>query len=364
MKKTFALLCLLWFCNALSAAGGEITYLDGLADIERGSRKISAAINIPVMPGDKLTLKESASMVVKLENSGLLKLTGPAGLEISPGAGTRISTVRLFLGSLWSEIKGMVAGESFKVLTLTATCGVRGTVFEVSYDPQTNITTALVEQGSIYARNAMGHEQTLKRGMVGEVRKDKIQTRRDLLLLAQRKLHFSGIPRSNNPLDIQAAEKARLQAQEQLENARKWQNRMDELQQKITPGTTDESPKSEDWRGGNQKGIPGRNKTGESKRLNLKKYPPYQNRFLLNQLKQGPEHRSTELHKNELLFREQRKRTDRLRILRLQTREAQTRHKIYTRYDFESRSEPEEPPADTHYTEPLTHSQPIDTHRQ
>jgi hypothetical protein len=80
----------------------------------------------------------------------------------------------------------MAAGESFSVKTPTASAGVRGTDFQMSFDEVNKITQTCVHNGSVMVKNSLGEIQKLTDGMVANITENIMKTVQDQLEITRR----------------------------------------------------------------------------------------------------------------------------------------------------------------------------------
>ena len=131
--------------------------------------------NKPLSPSDLKAFglsEKSGTQTIKTGAGQRLEITLADGsiMRIGPNTTTEFDpcdlalrdegkkiTVKLILGTVWYHVQKAVGGDpNFNVETERAVVGVRGTTFEVSNDPQKEITTVHVIEGSVAFNDLSG----------------------------------------------------------------------------------------------------------------------------------------------------------------------------------------------------------------
>lgn len=102
--------------------------------------------------GDKIKTGRSGRAEVKFANSAIFRMRPLSQLEIPSekgNEGKRVGFLDMKFGKVWSKVKPVGKGESFKVRTPTAVAGIRGTVFTLSVNAITKKSIVAVLEGSI-----------------------------------------------------------------------------------------------------------------------------------------------------------------------------------------------------------------------
>ncbi len=102
--------------------------------------------------GDKIKTGRSGRAEVKFANSAIFRMRPLSQLEIpseKDNDGKRVGFLDMKFGKVWSKVKPVGKGESFKVRTPTAVAGIRGTVFTLSVNAITKKSIVAVLEGSI-----------------------------------------------------------------------------------------------------------------------------------------------------------------------------------------------------------------------
>jgi hypothetical protein len=118
--------------------------------------------------------------IITLPPKAKIRLGDGSVMELDKGGSFRIdkcetSKTRIFLeqdvGRLWIHVKKAIAGSDrkFDVVTERAVAGVRGTIFEVRYDKDKELTKVAVEESSVYlkGRNGAKGKVVIKAGQTG-----------------------------------------------------------------------------------------------------------------------------------------------------------------------------------------------------
>lgn len=112
-------------------------------------------------------LKSEDGWVVRIQPNSRLTLTQAV---CNPTDRSSFS-FKLWFGRVWSQIENAIPGndETFHVETETGGTGVRGTEFEVEYDPSTHTQWSHAIVHSIYVRGTRGGELTVPAGQCATV---------------------------------------------------------------------------------------------------------------------------------------------------------------------------------------------------
>ena len=151
------LIALVWLAPLSARAEdpvGFIVSLKGTAHIERGRQSITASIKAPLLKGDTISTEAKSYIKILFNDDTIITVSEKSRFSIDQYLYDALhkqtqSLYRLFVGKL----RVIVSRATLKVTTDTAIAGVRGTVFEISYDSATNTTTLNVFEGSIELKN-------------------------------------------------------------------------------------------------------------------------------------------------------------------------------------------------------------------
>jgi hypothetical protein len=121
-------------------------------------------------PGQIVNVPAGAK--IRLGDSSKIEVDDATSFQITD---CETSKTKIFLkedvGSLWIHVKRAVAGSDrkFDVVTERAVAGVRGTIFEVSYDKDKELTKVAVEESSVYLKghNGAKGKVIIKEGQTG-----------------------------------------------------------------------------------------------------------------------------------------------------------------------------------------------------
>ncbi|RJP20989.1 MAG: hypothetical protein C4520_10575 [Candidatus Abyssobacteria bacterium SURF_5] len=136
---------------------GRIEDIKGKADIKKAgtTRLVPAGKNMIVNPGDQIQTSPGAEVVVTLENLAISGIGGNTtytlkSLEVNPETKSTQVQVDLSKGKLWSEVGRLKTKDSsFIIETPAAVTGVRGTVFRIEAEPETQSTSVSVISGEV-----------------------------------------------------------------------------------------------------------------------------------------------------------------------------------------------------------------------
>jgi len=174
------------------ASVGKVTYLNGEVQVLRKGEPGTLALNGNVYASD----------VVVTGDAGRAKISMNEGSVIFVGSKSRISIDKFVIekgnlssgafNMLWGKVRFAVSklrssNASFNVTTATATIGVRGTVFTVSVDKPTGVSSAvklpkgykppkldtkvLLLEGAVVAKSIAGLTRTMKPGQIANIPK-------------------------------------------------------------------------------------------------------------------------------------------------------------------------------------------------
>lgn len=138
-------------------SAGKITDVSGTVEIRQmgalGARSVRRWMNI--FQDDVIETGEDGKVRILLNDSSVITLSGSSKLRVSeqvydPKGGERRSLFNLFRGKVRAVVSKYVnaARSKFEIHTPTAVAGVRGTIEEVSYNPDTNQSALFLYEGS------------------------------------------------------------------------------------------------------------------------------------------------------------------------------------------------------------------------
>ena len=140
------------------------TPTSGGSALHRGER-VAAGSTITAGAGESVELRLAGGDVVRISSGSTVKLTSA---YCRPAGGDRFSFKMLF-GKIWSKISRAIGpNDRFEIETKNAVVGVRGTIFEVTYDPARIRTTARAISHTVYVR-AAGTRLAVTQGHCAEV---------------------------------------------------------------------------------------------------------------------------------------------------------------------------------------------------
>lgn len=162
MQKTAFILtaALLALCTVPSASNakeiGTVASIDGTAEIGRGGTWTPAAVGTAVQANDVLKTGKPGHMRVVFEDDTVLTLGDSSELSVAdhafaPEKGEARSLIDLVSGTVNAVVSDYYRNPNaaYEVKTKTATAGVRGTEFVVSYAPGEELTEVFVVDGRV-----------------------------------------------------------------------------------------------------------------------------------------------------------------------------------------------------------------------
>ncbi len=175
---------------------GRIEDIQGTAEIKKAGRTFysTAMKGMPVYPGDVIRTGPKSKVVVILEKAAITGIGQSSkfvleSLEKNTEDKTVNIKVGLSRGELWSEVGRLkTKNSSFRVATPTAVTGVRGTVFHIAIEGESQETSIAVLAGKVGVTSLAipGKEVVLGKKEALFVRPGKEPTRFDPTTLAER----------------------------------------------------------------------------------------------------------------------------------------------------------------------------------
>lgn len=212
-----------------SLSKGTIRFLKGRAFVIRGGiQTLPAKVGLVINAGDLLTVDEGSYVSLELSNTGLIKIGEKTKFEIpvEEEAKQTTSKISLFFGGLWIKARKLLENESFEVKTPTATAGVRGTEFDVSFDSQSQTMETAVIEGEVYNMSLDGQVFQLTAGMVSVASgtgggDSNVEVKKDPVKVAQKAIKAAEIADDESQAAKARVAKQREAAQKRLEKAQK-----------------------------------------------------------------------------------------------------------------------------------------------
>ena len=149
--------------NAKETEIGTVASIDGTAEIGRDGNWTAAAVGAPIHADDLLRTGKPGHMRVVFDDDSVLTLGDASELTVSdhvfsPSTGETRSLVDLLSGTVNAVVSEYYKNPNaaYEVKTKTATAGVRGTEFVVSYEPGEEITEVIVVDGRVEVTSVVG----------------------------------------------------------------------------------------------------------------------------------------------------------------------------------------------------------------
>jgi hypothetical protein len=179
---------------------GRIEDIKGKAELKRAEMpQFSRAYKgMSVKPGDEIRTGPGTKVVLTIETTAINGLGANSHyslerLEVNPETKTVQTKIAIPKGKLWSEVGRLKTRDSsFEVETPTAVTGVRGTVFVVNVEEDTQKTDVSVVAGKVgvNSRDVEVPEVVIEKGEALHVRAEEEPARFSVAELAQ---HFAQI---------------------------------------------------------------------------------------------------------------------------------------------------------------------------
>ncbi len=172
MTGLFVILLLLFLPLPVLAVdtAGQIAFVKGTVTIERGAERIAAQLKTPILQGDTVVTAENGTAKLLMRDDSVLTVYGGSRLEINsyvydPGQKRAQSTLKLLLG----KIRAIISRATLSVQTKTAIAGVKGTNFELWFDPAAQTTWLAVFDGAVEIRNIRAEIAGLRVVKAGQI---------------------------------------------------------------------------------------------------------------------------------------------------------------------------------------------------
>lgn len=148
------LAALSWTAAVAAEKAGDVVLVRGKAQIERSSGVVAARVKAALQESDSVTTRSRSRVKMLFRDDSILTIGSNSKLVIKkylydPKNRKAESLYELADGKL----RSVVGSRGFKVTTPTAFAAARGTLFTVSYDPDTGTTTINVTEGAVEVRN-------------------------------------------------------------------------------------------------------------------------------------------------------------------------------------------------------------------
>jgi len=194
MLKIFSLIILMG--SFLFANIGTIMAMSGGASIHRSGSILSARSGMSILNGDEITTRNKSRVQVILKDDTTLTIGANSSFEFSKFYfdGTKKSSVRLkakrgFFRAVTGKIS-KIAPQRFKVKTLSATIGIRGTDFSGNIMKKREVIRCY--SGAISVKLDRGGVKNLLAGMLIDITNKNINIKTDLKSLPFEKVIDKG----------------------------------------------------------------------------------------------------------------------------------------------------------------------------
>jgi len=213
----------------------ELSYLEGRAFLMNGVRPQALEIGHKLKAGDYFELDENSVATLDMGEKGSLRLMGKTRLEIPMTHPEKaLSYSDLVFGKIWCSLKKLIQGDEFTVRTPTATAGVRGTDFQISFDPINKLTQTIVAKGVVDLTDLNGQIQSLTEGMMADINNMTTNLVQNQLQSVDQFLKAMKIPLNNSQEALNASNAMVQQLQQQLNQMQQQiQNQMQQFDQQM-----------------------------------------------------------------------------------------------------------------------------------
>jgi len=133
---------------------GTVAELEGTADVGRAGVWTPASIGAAIQPGDTLRTGSPGRLAVVFQDDSVVTVGDDSELVVDEQIFERDAGIaRSVMHLLWGRIRALVSeyyerrGTEFRIETVTAVTGVRGTEFVIVFDPVAEVTDAVGVSG-------------------------------------------------------------------------------------------------------------------------------------------------------------------------------------------------------------------------
>jgi hypothetical protein len=146
-----------------SSVNGTVTVkaMKGTTKTVKQGDKASQGETVTVAKGGSAALKLFDGSTIELKSNSRVVLTT---LKKSSNKDNKLR-LKLSFGKIIAKVKKMLTPKSsFEIEAGGVVCGVRGTAYTVSYDPETGVMTIKVTEGSVLVVDKNGNKYLIKAG--------------------------------------------------------------------------------------------------------------------------------------------------------------------------------------------------------
>lgn len=143
--------------NSSKPNQGIFTSVHGKVQIKSksGNKTRVAKKDSTVLEGEKITTGKDSGAVLRLFDGSELKVSSKTEFWLSklqaPSVKDKIIKFKLAFGQLAAKVKKLASSKSsFEIEAGGVVCGVRGTEYTYTYDPETNKVTVKVLEGTVF----------------------------------------------------------------------------------------------------------------------------------------------------------------------------------------------------------------------
>ncbi len=174
------ILLLMIITVSLWANIGNIMAMKGVADVKRANSLLSASNGMVLLEGDELITKTKTRVQVMLKDNTVITIGSNSTFsflefvfDTTKRSKISMKASRGFFRSVTGKIS-KVAPERFKIVTLTATIGIRGTDFSGDISPQKEIFKCYEGEISV---EFDGNSNDIEAGMMMQINQNKVEVK-------------------------------------------------------------------------------------------------------------------------------------------------------------------------------------------
>lgn len=158
---------------AKSSTQGVLTSVSGTVQVQSkdGQKTHNAKDGSTVSEGEVIQANQGSSATLRLFDGSELKISPNTKVRLAqmkkPSVQDKVLKFKLLFGQLLANVKKLAtAKSSFEIEAGGVVCGVRGTQYDYSYDPNNKVVKVHVMDGTVYL-NSNGHTYLFTAGQTG-----------------------------------------------------------------------------------------------------------------------------------------------------------------------------------------------------
>jgi len=130
----------------------QLTMQFGDVKVNQGGTEMKASRGLVLLQGAQIQTSAGAKVEIQLDEGSVVRVGPNTKFSLSAyaySAGSRNTNVDLQNGSMSMRVTKLTGGSQFKVSTVTAVAGVRGTYFYINYDEKSKEVGVAVYSGEV-----------------------------------------------------------------------------------------------------------------------------------------------------------------------------------------------------------------------